>query len=222
MRDIEAGLIDVVVTYKIDRVSRSIRDFLDLYETFKRRNVQFVSVNESFDTTTSIGRAMLKLVLVFAELEREQTAKRTQATREYRARQGLWNGGTDCDAKYIPAEAEEYVLGELGKMALSPEEIEQVVRDANAQRVLGTMRRSWPNGGGMGPRPWVTPKRSSFSTPAASPRRGPPPAAWPGSIVAVETSRVLTTNGDSRRRHRLPRRANGSRCCQNAPLTRRG
>lgn len=93
MRDIDAGKIDIVIVQKIDRVTRSLRDFYDLWETLEKAGVQFVSVNENFDTTTAMGRAMLKFILVFAELERETTAERTTATMRHRAEQGLWFGG---------------------------------------------------------------------------------------------------------------------------------
>lgn len=93
VKDIEAGLIDTVIVQKIDRITRSLRDFFTLWEFFERHSVHFISLHEKFDTTTAVGRAMLKLILVFAELEREQTGERTRATMEHRARQGLWNGG---------------------------------------------------------------------------------------------------------------------------------
>ena len=93
MNDIREGKVNTVIVYKIDRITRSLRDFYDLWETFEEYGVQFVSLHEKFDTTTAVGRAMLKLILVFAELEREQTAERTSATMRHRAEQGLWNGG---------------------------------------------------------------------------------------------------------------------------------
>lgn len=93
MADVQSGRINTVIVYKIDRITRSLRDFYTLWETFEKLGVQFVSLYEKFDTTTAVGRAMLKLILVFAELEREQTAERTAATMQYRAEQGLWNGG---------------------------------------------------------------------------------------------------------------------------------
>lgn len=93
MADVESRRINTVIVYKIDRITRSLRDFYTLWETFEERGVQFVSLYEKFDTTTAVGRAMLKLILVFAELEREQTAERTAATMQHRAEQGLWNGG---------------------------------------------------------------------------------------------------------------------------------
>lgn len=93
LADVRARRVNTVIVYKLDRISRSIADFLDLWNTFEEYGVEFISLNENFDTTTAIGRAMLKLTLVFAELEREQTAERTAAVMRHRAEQGLWNGG---------------------------------------------------------------------------------------------------------------------------------
>ena len=92
-RMVKDGKIDLVMVTRIDRLSRSLLDFLYLYETFEKHDVQFISMKETFDTTTAIGEAMLKLVLVFAELERKQTAERTQVAMQSRAERGLWNGG---------------------------------------------------------------------------------------------------------------------------------
>ena len=78
---------------KLDRVTRSLKDFYRLWEDFEERGVQFISLNERFDTTSAVGRAMLKLILVFAELEREQTGERTASTMNHRSSRGLWNGG---------------------------------------------------------------------------------------------------------------------------------
>ena len=90
---IRAGDFDLLMVTRIDRLSRSLMDFHQVHELMKNRGVQFWSLNESFDTSTAVGRAMLKLVLVFAELEREQTAERTRHALEARAQRGLWNGG---------------------------------------------------------------------------------------------------------------------------------
>ena len=69
--DIEAGLIDVIVVYKIDRLSRALMDFARLVEVFDRNNVTFVSVTQAFNTTTSMGRLTLNILLSFAQFERE-------------------------------------------------------------------------------------------------------------------------------------------------------
>ena len=71
LADIEAGLVDVVVVYKIDRLSRSLMDFSKLVEVFDRNAVTFVSVTQSFNTTTSMGRLTLNILLSFAQFERE-------------------------------------------------------------------------------------------------------------------------------------------------------
>ena len=76
LEDIEDGLVDVVVVYKIDRLSRSLADFAKLVEVFDRNGVTFVSVTQSFNTTTSIGRLTLNILLSFAQFEREVTAER--------------------------------------------------------------------------------------------------------------------------------------------------
>jgi predicted site-specific integrase-resolvase len=75
LADIEAGLIDVVVVYKIDRLSRSLMDFSRLVEVFDRQNVTFVSITQSFNTTTSMGRLTLNILLSFAQFEREVTGE---------------------------------------------------------------------------------------------------------------------------------------------------
>ena len=71
MNDIRSGKIKRVIVYKLDRISRSILDFANMMETFQEYNVEFVSSTEKFDTSTPIGRAMLNICIVFAQLERE-------------------------------------------------------------------------------------------------------------------------------------------------------
>ncbi len=93
MADIEDGKIDVILVTKLDRISRSIRDFYDLIELFNKHSVKFVSLREQFDTTTAIGEFQMNLHLSIAQLERKQTGERTAATMAYRAQKGLPNGG---------------------------------------------------------------------------------------------------------------------------------
>ena len=76
VRDIKRGLIAKVVVYKLDRISRSILDFANMMELFQQYNVEFVSSTEKFDTSTPMGRAMLNICIVFAQLERETIQKR--------------------------------------------------------------------------------------------------------------------------------------------------
>lgn len=82
-----------IVCYKLDRISRSIADFIKLTEELKLHNVDFVSINDNFDTHTSTGRAMLSMTMVFAQLERETIAERIRDNMLYLARDGRWLGG---------------------------------------------------------------------------------------------------------------------------------
>jgi site-specific DNA recombinase len=93
MQDIEDGLIDVVVVYKIDRLSRSLADFAKLVEVFDRTGVTFVSVTQQFNTTTSMGRLTLNVLLSFAQFEREVTAERIRDKVAASRKKGMWMGG---------------------------------------------------------------------------------------------------------------------------------
>lgn len=93
MRRIRGGEFTHVLVWKIDRISRNLLDFAEMYEELQALRVTFVSKNEQFDTSTAIGGAMLKIVLVFAELERNMTSERVTATMISRASSGKWNGG---------------------------------------------------------------------------------------------------------------------------------
>ena len=93
MADVEKGLIRKIVVYRLDRFSRSIADFGRLWEILRRHNVEFVSINETFDTSTPMGRAMLNIIMVFAQLERETTAERVRDNYYQRAKLGSWPGG---------------------------------------------------------------------------------------------------------------------------------
>lgn len=93
MEDVEKGLIRKIVVYRLDRFSRSIADFGRLWETLKKHGVEFVSINETFDTSTPMGRAMLNIIMVFAQLERETTAERVRDNYYQRVKLGVWPGG---------------------------------------------------------------------------------------------------------------------------------
>ncbi|NQW53302.1 MAG: recombinase family protein, partial [Rhodospirillales bacterium] len=93
MADIEAGRVDVVVVYKIDRLSRSLMDFARLVEVFDRHGVTFVSVTQSFNTTTSMGRLTLNVLLSFAQFEREVIGERIRDKVAASRRRGMWMGG---------------------------------------------------------------------------------------------------------------------------------
>jgi DNA invertase Pin-like site-specific DNA recombinase len=93
LADIEGGRIDVVVVYKIDRLSRSLMDFAKLVEVFDRCEVTFVSITQSFNTTTSMGRLTLNILLSFAQFEREVIGERVRDKIAASRKKGLWMGG---------------------------------------------------------------------------------------------------------------------------------
>lgn len=92
MAKVKAGLVSHVIVYKIDRISRNLVDFSLMYDDFKYNRVTFISLNEQFDTSSAIGEAVLKIILVFAELERKLTSERVKDIMIGRANEGKWNG----------------------------------------------------------------------------------------------------------------------------------
>lgn len=108
IRDIKAGKIDKVLVYKLDRLSRSQKDTLYLIEdVFLANNTDFVSMSENFDTSTPFGRAMIGILAVFAQLEREQIKERMAMGKEARAKEGKFTGGRMVPIGY------DYINGEL-------------------------------------------------------------------------------------------------------------
>ena len=93
MADIEAGKVDCVVVYKVDRLSRSLLDFARMMETFEKHHVSFVSVTQQFNTSTSMGRLVLNVLLSFAQFEREIISERTRDKIAAARRKGKWSGG---------------------------------------------------------------------------------------------------------------------------------
>lgn len=93
MGRLRTGEFSHLLVWKIDRISRNLLDFASMYNELKELGVTFVSKNEQFDTSSAIGEAMLKIILVFAELERNMTSERVTAVMLSRANNGQWNGG---------------------------------------------------------------------------------------------------------------------------------
>jgi site-specific DNA recombinase len=110
--DLEHGKIDVIVTYKVDRLSRSLLDFARLMERFEKHHVSFVSITQHFDTSTSMGRLVLNILLSFAQFEREMIAERTRDKIVASRRRGKWTGGPIplgyrvVDKRLVPSEPE--------------------------------------------------------------------------------------------------------------------
>ncbi len=94
LTDISAGKIDLVVCYKVDRLSRSLLDFAKMMETFEKHGVSFVSITQQFNSATSMGRLVLNVLLSFAQFEREIIAERTRDKVAATRRKGKWAGGT--------------------------------------------------------------------------------------------------------------------------------
>ena len=94
MEDIQAGKIDCVVVYKVDRLSRSLLDFAQVMETFDKFDVSFVSVTQQFNTTHSMGRLTLNILLSFAQFEREIIGERIRDKLAAQRKRGQWTGGT--------------------------------------------------------------------------------------------------------------------------------
>jgi site-specific DNA recombinase len=93
LEDVRAGKIDIIVVYKVDRLTRSLADFAKLVELFDKHSVSFVSVTQQFNTTTSMGRLTLNVLLSFAQFEREVTSERIRDKISASKRKGLWVGG---------------------------------------------------------------------------------------------------------------------------------
>lgn len=124
LQDVKKGIIKRVIVYKLDRISRSILDFCNMMETFQKYNVEFVSYTEKFDTSTPIGRAMLNICIVFAQLERETIQKRVSDAYFSRSRKGFYMGGrTPYGFK-----RENITIGGINtsKYVEVPEEVEQL------------------------------------------------------------------------------------------------
>lgn len=124
MRDIRAGLVKRVIVYKLDRISRSILDFATMMGIFQKYNVEFVSSTEKFDTSTPIGRAMLNICIVFAQLERETIQMRVSDAYHSRARKGFLMG---CQPPYGYRRVPHVIDGiHTAQYEEVPEEMQQV------------------------------------------------------------------------------------------------
>lgn len=93
MNDVKANLIDVVMVYKLDRISRNVQEFSSMYEVFQQHHVSFISVKEAFDTTTPMGRTVMYILAAFAQLERENTSERVTDNMHALGASGKWTGG---------------------------------------------------------------------------------------------------------------------------------
>jgi DNA invertase Pin-like site-specific DNA recombinase len=138
LADINQGLIDVVVVYKVDRLTRSLADFAKMVEVFDAHRVSFVAVTQQFNTTTSMGRLTLNVLLSFAQFEREVTGERIRDKIAASKRKGMWMGGCVplgyeiCDRRIVidgrEAESVRYIFRryqELGCVRLLKEDLDR-------------------------------------------------------------------------------------------------
>jgi site-specific DNA recombinase len=155
LNDIRSRKIDVIVVYKVDRLTRSLADFAKLVELFDAHGVSFVSVTQQFNTTTSMGRLTLNVLLSFAQFEREVTSERIRDKIAASKRKGLWVGGPlplgyDMkDGKVVVVESEAELVRRIYRRYLELSGVNALVRDLRASD-LCTKRRMLATGGTRG------------------------------------------------------------------------
>lgn len=151
MARVRTGEFSHILVWKIDRISRNLLDFASMYQELKDYGITFVSKNEQFDTSTAIGEAMLKIILVFAELERNMTSERVTAVMMSRAEQGYWNGGKvpfgyrwDKELKeFFIVEDEAQVVRMIYEMYRSERSSLKVARTLNEKGLLPRSGAAW-------------------------------------------------------------------------------
>jgi DNA invertase Pin-like site-specific DNA recombinase len=154
LAEIREGKVDVVVVYKIDRLTRSLADFAKIVEIFDAKGVSFVSVTQQFNTTTSMGRLTLNVLLSFAQFEREVTGERIRDKIAASKRKGMWMGGVPplgyeaCDRKLTPIESEAETVrhifqryAALGSVRLLQQELE--ARGIRSKRWTSAAGHRW-------------------------------------------------------------------------------
>ncbi|WP_051335344.1 recombinase family protein [Methylocapsa acidiphila] len=149
--DIQAGQIDVVVVYKVDRLTRALADFAKLVEIFDRRGVSFASITQQFNTTTSMGRLTLNVLLSFAQFEREVIGERVRDTIAASKKKGMWMGGMPPlgydvkDRKLAVNEDEAGIVLYIFRRYLALKSV-HALRDELAEAGIKSKRRLRPDG----------------------------------------------------------------------------
>ena len=144
--DIRAGKVDVVVVYKVDRLTRSLADFAKIVETFDNHNVSFVSVTQQFNTTTSMGRLTLNMLLSFAQFEREVTGERIRDKIAASKKKGMWMGGNpplgfDCeDRKLVVVEKEAETVRHVFRRYAALGSVRELKDELDADGVVSKVR----------------------------------------------------------------------------------
>ena len=152
LADIEASKIDIVVVYKIDRLTRSLTDFSRMVEVFERQGVSFVSVTQAFNTTSSMGRLTLNVLLSFAQFEREVTGERIRDKIAAAKRKGMWMGGIPplgydvVNRKLVPNEKETKIVRYIFKRFVELGSTTKLIKEL---RLDGVTSKSWTTQGGI-------------------------------------------------------------------------
>jgi site-specific DNA recombinase len=147
LEDIRARKIDVIVVYKVDRLTRSLADFAKLVELFDAHGVSFVSVTQQFNTTTSMGRLTLNVLLSFAQFEREVTSERIRDKIAASKRKGLWVGGTlplgyeMKDGKIAIVEEEAELVRSIFRRYLELGSVNELLRDLRERNIRTKARQ---------------------------------------------------------------------------------
>ena len=148
--DIEEGQIDVIVVYKVDRLTRALSDFAKLVEVFDRHGVSFVSITQQFNTTTSMGRLTLNVLLSFAQFEREVISERVRDKVAASKKKGLWMGGIPPlgydveNRKLVVNEAEARIVVDIFRRYLALKSV-HALRDELADAGITSKRRLRPD-----------------------------------------------------------------------------
>jgi site-specific DNA recombinase len=160
LADVRTRKVDVIVVYKVDRLTRSLADFAKLVELFDEHGVSFVSVTQQFNTTTSMGRLTLNVLLSFAQFEREVTSERIRDKIAASKRKGLWVGGMaplgyeSKDRKIIVIEAEAERVRAIFRSYLELGSLDRLMADLRKRGIV-TKMRSLKTGQTMGGIPFT-------------------------------------------------------------------
>lgn len=158
--DIEAGRVDVVVVYKIDRLTRALMDFSRIVDVFDASDVSFVSITQQFNTTTSMGRLTLNVLLSFAQFEREVTAERIRDKIAASKKKGMWMGGPPplgydvVDKALVINNKEAESVRTLFRLYCQCRNVHGLKQQADKLRIL-TKRRKWKDGSACGQKPFA-------------------------------------------------------------------
>jgi site-specific DNA recombinase len=160
LEDVKARKVDIIVVYKVDRLTRSLADFAKLVELFDAHGVSFVSVTQQFNTTTSMGRLTLNVLLSFAQFEREVTSERIRDKIAASKRKGLWVGGMvplgyeTKDRKVTVNQAEAETVRDIFESYLTFGSLNELMKDLRRRSVV-TKRRTPKSGRRVGGIPFT-------------------------------------------------------------------